>query len=353
MKLLAAISHHGLGHLAQAGPVLNALREIRPDLDLTVWSGLPRAALERRLCFAFSHRAEAADVGLLMADAIKVDVAASVAAYRDFHRDWADRIEREALWLRSAGFQWVFSDVAHLPLAAARHAGLPAIALCSLNWRDIAAAYLEGVEGMDVTLQQIEMAYRGADIFLRPLPSMPMAWLDNTESVAPIAALGVNRRSELAERFGIGRDSKAVLVGFGGIGYHAALPKIPGVTWVAPDDWDDGRPDLIRFGDTCMPFLDLLASSDGMLTKVGYGSFVEALAHAVPVVYIDRPDWPETPFLADWLTREGRGLSMGEADLQSGRLAEILDRLWRMPAKPAVLADGAEIVARRMLELLD
>ena len=44
---------------------------------------------------------------------------------------------------------------------------------------------------------------------------------------------------------------------------------------------------------------------------------------------------------------------MGEADLQSGRLAEILDRLWRMPAKPAVLADGAEIVARRMLELLD
>jgi hypothetical protein len=45
MNLLAVISQHGLGHLAQAAPVLNALRRLEPALHLTIWSGLTSAAL--------------------------------------------------------------------------------------------------------------------------------------------------------------------------------------------------------------------------------------------------------------------------------------------------------------------
>jgi len=71
MKLLAAISHHGLGHLAQAAPVLNALHVLQPDLELTVWSGLSRAALQARLRIPLVHRAEAADVGMAMTDAMR------------------------------------------------------------------------------------------------------------------------------------------------------------------------------------------------------------------------------------------------------------------------------------------
>lgn len=46
MKLLAAISHHGFGHLAQAGPVLATLHTLEPDLDLTIWSGLGSTVLQ-------------------------------------------------------------------------------------------------------------------------------------------------------------------------------------------------------------------------------------------------------------------------------------------------------------------
>jgi hypothetical protein len=66
MKLLAVISQHGLGHLAQAAPVLNALRKQQPDLALTIWSGLSPVALRARIEGPFTHRHESADVGLLM-----------------------------------------------------------------------------------------------------------------------------------------------------------------------------------------------------------------------------------------------------------------------------------------------
>lgn len=352
MKLLAAISHHGLGHLAQAGPVLADLRAKQPDLELTVWSGLGTAALRTRIPMPFEHRFEPADVGLPMIDAVNVDVAASRAAYIDFHADWDRRVAAEATWLLDRGYQGVFSDVAYLPLAAAARAGIPAMALCSLNWRDIAGAYLENEAGMAPILAQMESAYLGVRAFLRPAPAMPMDWLPQGEAISPIASQGRNRRAELAVALGERADSKWLLVGFGGIGYQRALPRLPGVTWLAPDDWRETRPDVIHFGGLAAPFIDLLASCDALLTKVGYGSFVEAVAHGVPVLYIDRPDWPETPFLAKWLDEHGIGESITESEMFSPHAVECLGRLWEKPSKPILETKGAAEAALRIQRLL-
>lgn len=352
MRLLAAISHHGLGHLAQAGPVLNALRTIQPDLDLTIWSGLDASALRARIHFLFHHRAEPADVGLAMTDAMNVDTVASHAAYLDFHRDWDRRVEREAAWLKANRFQGVISDVAYLPLAAAHRAGIPGVALCSLNWRDIAGAYLAEQPGMARILDQMSEAYESTRTFLRPTPAMPMAWLSKREEITPIAALGRDRREKLSQAIGARKNTKWVLVGFGGIGYRGDLPEVQGVTWLAPDDWDGDRPDIITFGALGCAFIDLVASCDALLTKVGYGSFVEAVAHGIPVLYIDRPDWPETPYLAAWLDRHGNALAIAESELLSARTGELLDRLWVLPARPKPETNGAAEAAHRIQNLL-
>ncbi len=52
---------------------------------------------------------------------------------------------------------------------------------------------------------------------------------------------------------------------------------------------------------------ELLASADLVITKPGYGTFVEAACHGVPVLYLERPDWPEAPALCDWLEAQGAG----------------------------------------------
>ena len=248
MKLLAAISHHGLGHLAQAGPVLAALHALAPDLALTVWSGLGTAALGARIPFAFAHRPDGADVGLPMHDAVRVDLSASRAAYAAFHADWDRRVAAEAGWLQAQGFAAVFSDVAYLPLAAAARAGLPAIALCSLNWRDVAGAYLPQEPGMATVLAHMQAAYLTARAFLRPAPAMPMAWLPRSEAIAPIAARGRDRRADIARQLGARAATRWVLVGFGGIGYRRPLPELPGVTWLAPDGWEPGEGDPAQAG---------------------------------------------------------------------------------------------------------
>ena len=357
MRLLVAISHHGLGHLAQAAPVLAALAELRPECEFLIWSGVAPAALAARIRAPFRQRFEAADAGLVMHDAVRVDLEASRAAYLALHRDWDARVAREAAWLHAEGITGVLADVACLPLAAAAAAGIPGIALCSLNWVDVAAAYLGGQPGMAPVLAQMAAAYRSARLFLRALPAMPMDWLDNAEALPPIAARGRDRRVELRARLGLNAEERLLLLGFGGVAYQAAtpLPEVAGARWLAPDDWPAAgagrRADLIPFARTGMPFLDLLACCDTLITKVGYGSFVEAAVAGVPVLYIDRPDWPETPFLAGWLRDNGRAAAIGEAALFDPAIADRLAELWAQPARPAPAAPGAAVAARRLLEM--
>jgi hypothetical protein len=354
MRLLACVSHHGLGHLAQTAPVLNALLARRPDIRLLVRSALPRAALAGRLRVPFEHLPEAVDCGFLMHDAIRVDLAASQAAYAAFHADWPARVAGEADRLRALAVDRVFSNVAYLPLAGAARAGLPAVALCSLNWLDIHRHYLGDLPGAEVVAGQVRDAYRSARAFLRPDPAMPMTALDNTLSIPPIALLGQRRGAAIRRRLGVPDGSRLVLLGMGGIDYHLDAGALAGegeLVWLVPDGWATVPGRSYNFARAGVAFIDLVASADALVTKPGYGGFVEAAAHGVPVLYLPREDWPETPWLAAWIEAHGRALCIGEDALRGGGAPAALAALWALPARPLVRADGAEVAVRRLLEL--
>ena len=47
--------------------------------------------------------------------------------------------------------------------------------------------------------------------------------------------------------------------------------------------------------------LDLLASSDLVLTKTGYGTFVECADDRGSLFFLSREDWPENPDFESWM----------------------------------------------------
>lgn len=355
MRLLCAISHHGLGHLAQTAPVMQALQALRPDVEWLIWSGLDGDNLKNRLSLGFTHRHEAADMGLVMQDALRVDVLASQQAYQDFHAAWVLRVAEEADRLHRAGIQGVLSNVAYLPLAAAHRAGIPALAFCSLNWWDIAAHYLGTAHGMTEILGQIASAYAEARAFLRLTPCLPMAWLRNGEDLPPVATLGQARPEQLRSKLGLAPATRLVVLGFGGVAYQGSgsLPHLKNIVWLAPDSWSHrGRSDVVGFRETGLSFPDILASCDALISKPGYGSFVEAGGLGLPVLYLDRPDWPETPWLSRWLAGHGRLARLDEPELFSTTVGARLERLWREPDKGPAQVAGAPVIARRILEIL-
>lgn len=355
MHLLVDISAHGLGHLAQTAPVLDALHALAPGLRLTVRSALPRERLARRIAADFTHVEEARDFGFVMHNAVDIDLAASAQRYRELHADWPQRVAAEADWLQQYKIDALLSNVAYLPLAAAAQTGIPAAGLCSLNWADLFAHYFAGEPWAAKIHEQMLMAYNAATGFLRVTPGLPMADLHRRHNIAPIARIGQGDRARVAKALELQADARWVLLAMGGMEFRlpvADWPRTPGVLWLVPGEWPIERDDVRSFEVSDLAFTDLLASVDAVVTKPGYGTFVEAACSGIPILYLQRDDWPEAPHFATWLAEHARARMLTRKQLLAGGFIAELHSLWATPAPPVPLAKGADQATHWLVQVL-
>ncbi len=342
--LLADITPHGFGHVSQTTAVLNALAGLMPDLRITVRTSVPFNILSSRLQCKFDHVAEAFDFGMKMHNAVAVDVPSSMAAYREFHHNWRARIHREAGIIRELKPDLLLGNVPYLSLAAARQAGVQSVGMCCLNWADIYRHYCEDTIECRSIHQQILEAYLAASSFLKVEPAMPMEKFNHAISIEPIVRMGSSCRQEILQQHALPADIRLVLVAMGGIHYPMDVqdwPVMPGVCWILPKEWHLNRPDMLSFESLHRQFTDVLTACDAVITKPGYGTFTEAAYAGVPVLYVSRVDWPEEPYLLEWLRRNVRCLEIGKEQLQQGALAGSLEQVWAMPELPVPVGDGA------------
>ena len=353
------ISSHGFGHLAQTAPILKSLAALRPDIQFTVRSGLLRDRIASRLGFPFVHIHAASDFGYAMTDPMRVDRVASARLYREAHCRWASRVSDEAAWLSQIKVDFVLANASYLPLAGAQAAGLPAAACCSLNWSDLFDHFFGHEDWAAPIGAEIAAAYRAAP-FLALEPAMPMNAPAEQVRLPPVAEIGRNCRGAIDARLPVMRGRRLVLVGFGGIAMaRNALPvaawaerarrQAAGIVWLVPDGWSDRDADCIAVGRTGLNFSDLLATCDAVLTKPGYGTFVEAACAGTPVLWLRREDWPEQACLVAWLEKNLAARELTAVERLAHAIPEALEALWAMPRRPRPRADGAHAAAHWIL----
>jgi hypothetical protein len=339
--LLVDISGHGFGHAGQVIPVVRDLLDARPDLRVTLRTAVPAAVLARHVGRELPVASPPADVGMVMTGPMDVDAPASAAAYADLHADFPAVVAREAARLRALQPDLLLADVPYSSLAAAGGIGVPAVALCSLNWLDAYRAYCADRPEAGRIMAEIEDAYAAADLFLQPRPHTPMTELSNTRSIPPICRVGTDRSRELRTRLGLGAGLGLVAAGFGGLPGTAvaALPRLDGVVWVqanAPGDRDD----VVELDETGLDFADLAASVDLVVTKSGYGTLCETLAVGTRLLMVSRPDWPEDAGMRDWLDRHGTAAVLPRREATLDGLAGCVRALLARPRADPVPPHG-------------
>lgn len=341
--LLADISSHGFGHVGQTAPVVNELARRIPGLRITLRTTAPHFLLQQRFHCDFRHIPVAFDFGMRMANAVDVQVEESAIAYRAFHAGWEGKVECEAHAMRALKPDFLLANVPYLSLAAARVAGVRAVGMCSLNWADIYRHYCAGDAASRTIHAQMLEAYNGAECFLKVQPAMPMPDFSNARNINLIAQAGCNQRPQLVAKLRLAEAEKLVLVAMGGMGFRLPVerwPHLPGVRWIIPQAWQVQRDDMASLESLNLPFGDVLASCDAVLTKPGYGTFAEAACAGVPVLYVARRDWPEEPCLVQWLAEHGACQEVQRDVLYAGNLGGVLKHLWAMSKPTAPVPSG-------------
>lgn len=350
--LVACVASHGWGHLSQTVPIVAALRARRPALRTTVRTGLPAPLVRARFAAAGlpepAVEADDTEFGFAMRDALTIDDDASLARYGALHATRDARLDAERDALLALAPDAVLANVGWLPIAAAASLRVPVFGACSLNWADLLEARYPARTDVAPIVAWMRDAYRRADALFALEPGMPFDAYPNRVRVAPLARVGTARRDALQAALGAPPDGRVMLVAFGGIPM-----AIDTRAWRLPPGWHavasfDGAHDAAtvrRFETLGWPYADLLASVDVLVAKPGYGTFAEAGFAGRDTLVVPRDDWPESPYLVDWLGRHARVARLGLDALRAGRFEDALAALAAQPARPAARGDGAAQIA--------
>uniref|UniRef100_A0A6N2N4G7 GHMP kinase N-terminal domain-containing protein n=1 Tax=Salix viminalis TaxID=40686 RepID=A0A6N2N4G7_SALVM len=309
------VTGHGFGHATRVVEVARHLIleghivhvvTAAPDFVYTSVIQSPRLFLRKELL----------DCGAVQCDALTVDRIASLEKYSE-----TAVIPRETRTV---------SDVVPVACRAAADAGIRSVCCTNFSWDFIYAEYVvdAGSQHRSIVLQIAE-DYSHCEFLIRLPGYCPMPAFRDVVDV-PLVVRGLHKsRAEPA-----GWKLQEVF-----------LP--PGWKCVVcgGSDKEDYPPNFIKLPkDAYTP--DVIAASDCMLGKIGYGTFSEAMAYKLPFVFVRRDYFNEEPFLRNMLEHYHGGVEMIRRDLLTGCWQPYLERAISLKPCYDGGVNGGEVAAR-------
>ena len=352
------LTSHGLGHVTRSLAVISALHDLLPQYDLVVSSTIDAPWMRQQLRFDAECRHRAYEPGAIQRNCFEADVAATLDAYVAFGTRRSQMLDEERRYLESRRFLCVVSDIPALPVRAAGDVGIPAVGVSNFTWDWIVrpwfdASHPEIAAGLEADYQAGER--------LLALPFGPDRSSFKASEPAPLLSRKatltrneVRRRLELDERRlalvcagGWSGDEWPAIHGKPGDFQLLTVNDLPVTSDVPCRSLGHRLPDG-------MILPDLIAASDVVLGKPGYGLASECVSHRVPFAMIERPDFRETPYLVEQMRELGRCASTSMATFFSGEWEPVLEEAVQGGSDWAEIdPDPAGTIVRRIRELLD
>jgi UDP:flavonoid glycosyltransferase YjiC (YdhE family) len=357
--IVAYISGHGFGHVTRCAEVLRAIRAERHDLPLAAVCSAPPELLASVVRTGLSIRHEECDVGLVQRGALVIDEQASLDRWRGFVAGWRARVERESQWLRESGARLVLGDVPPLAFEAAARAAVPSVALANFSWDWIYRHLARRHAGLNEAADWAATAYRQTTLLLRLPYAGDLSVFPHSEDIPLVARRPRIEREQARHRLGLD-DKPTVLWSFGGHalpGFDARrLGRYRDFRFMLTNGEGPAPENVLRLSNAQieglgLEYIDLVGAADVVVTKPGYGIVTDALAARTRMVYTDRGDFPEYPILVAGMAKHLPCVYVTNAQVLAGEVGPAIERALNAPWPDPPRLDGADVAARRILEI--
>ncbi len=316
---------------------------------------LPETFLRNRLSgIPFVVRPAVFDVGMVQLDSVRVDVPETLRRAMDLVLHRSELLDRETAFLRAQDAGLVVCDIPSIPLEAAEQVGIPRLAVGNFSWNWIYSAFADQDTRWREVMQVFEEGYAKSDLLLRLPFAEEMTAFPRQRDIPIVAEPGTARRDALAALTGAPTDRRWVLLSFSSLDWdEEALREVEAMEeyaffTVRPLEWK--RKNLFPVDRERMPFSDVIASVDIVVTKPGFGVLSECVVNRKPMVYVDRTDFLEYPILEEAVQRYLQHQHIPAEQLYRGVLHEALERVLSNPEPQEKPGMGGGPVAAQILQ---
>ena len=358
------ISGHGFGHASRQIEVINALDAIAPEVRIHVRTSAPRWLFDRTASAALELGEVECDTGVVQIDGLRLDARSTIERAAAFYERLDDRASSEADTLRREDAGLVVADAPPLACEAAARAKVPSIVIANFTWDWIYQGYAEHLAEAPRLVGTIQDAYSKAAAAWR----LPMHGGFETFSTivdVPFVARRSRREpNDVRKAFNLPMGSPLVLSSFGGLGIRDMdLGQLDcrdefAVLVTAKEPFNPvpkGIHVVVESSlyDRGFKYEDFVHAADVVVSKPGYGIISECIANDTAILYTSRGRFAEYDVLVREMPRYLRCGFIDQDELFAGRWRRPLQSLQAAPGPPERPAtDGADAIARRLLELL-
>ena len=339
MTIVFYISGHGLGHASRDIEVMLAILARRPDARIVIRTGAEPWLFALNVPQAELQPCEV-DTGVVQIDSLRLDEELTARAACRFYADFDDRAAGEARRLRDLGTGLVIGDIPPLAFAAADREGIASVALGNFTWDWIYQAYPMFDRVAPDAIPAIQRAYAKATLALRlPLNAGFAAMSGRIRDVPFVARRSARERGEIRRALVCPPGRPIVLVSFGGYGLDLPIDAVS----------RSGRLTVlsaVREPPPGFRYPDLVAASDVVISKPGYGIISECIANGTALLYTSRGQFAEYDVLVAGMPRFLRCRYIAQENLLDGRWADAVEALLAQPPPPErPRVDGAAVAA--------
>ncbi|KAG6391367.1 hypothetical protein SASPL_149121 [Salvia splendens] len=357
------VTGHGFGHATRVVEVARHL--ILAGHDVHVVTGAPDYVFTTEILSPrLFLRKVLLDCGAVQADALTVDRLASLEKYSETAVVPRETIlATEVEWLKSIRADFVVSDVVPVACRAAADAGIRSVCVTNFSWDFIYAEYVMAAGHHHRTIvwqhtgwscpcpelgSTIAEDYSHCEFLIRLPGYCPMPAFRDAIDVPLVVRRLHKPREEIRKELGIGEDVKTVILNFGGqpSGWTLQEKFLPS-GWLClvcgASESLDLPPNFVKLAKDAP---DLIAASDCMLGKIGYGTVSEALAYKIPFVFVRRDYFNEEPFLRNMLEFYQAGVEMIRRDLLTGHWGPYLEHALSLKPSYEGGINGGEAAAK-------
>ena len=284
-----------------------------------------------------------------------MDLPGTLAACRHLHARMPRLLSEEIDFVRAHDIELIAGDIPPACFEIAARAKIPSAAISNFTWDGIYRAYADEYPAFNPVAEEIARYYSRATLALALPYPCAMGIFPRLEPIPWIARRSELTREQARSKFGLPQAATIVLLSFGGIGLNVfplgCLREMTDFCFVAT-----GRGESlgnVYALETAQPsYEDLLRAVDVVVTKPGYGIVADVLAHRVPILYADRGNFAEYPYLVAALQDLATAEFIPQEALRGGDLLPYLHRLLSKPANwPKVSLEGAQVAADKLLQL--
>ncbi|RHX87379.1 sugar kinase [Leptospira stimsonii] len=364
MKITYYVSSHGFGHISRSMEIILHLLRRFPDLQIELVTAreeflntLSISEEDSIFLKRLSTRKKSLDVGMIQKDSLSIDIRGTEHAIEEFNsrKSYLQISEIEACLDFETDL--IVSDSASLPFVIADKIKIPSLFIGNFTWDFIYGGYQKESPIFSQTAAILFEEYYLATFGLLLPFSCPAPSLPEQKNIGLVGRRPNLDKTNAKEFFKLPNDKINLLFSFGAYGVktdqfqwkefdsdHYRIVISGGTDFDLSQIPDKQKKGILNFANVHYP--DLLTACDFVITKPGYGILSESVYAKTPILYTDRGNFPEVPYLHRALREEISSAYLSNAELFSFRFEKAIENAknWNGSGSPVFERDGREDV---------